>query len=189
MQLLMIVRCLNRARCCREGFFGRTGSVRSWTKVRPLMVRKVRLPSVPERAWIGESGLNVTLAIIRGNELFNKNCSLFLGLIDAMPSVFFFRGMELVHIGIIAHYQVFRRLWHVVSDGFDGVIVDEFAGPYIIAYGTVCRTLLIQREGVPQVERVAFISLYHPVLVEHLPKKIKSCHKLYIMVYYADSYI
>lgn len=122
-------------------------------------------------------------------DLFNKNCSLFLGLIDAMPAIFFFRGMELIHIGIIAHYQVFRRLWHVVSDGFDGVIVDEFAGSYIIPDGTVRRALLIQREGVPQVERVAFISLYHPVLIEHLPEKIKSCHKLYIMVYYADSYI
>ena len=108
---------------------------------------------------------------------FDVDGSLFLRLMNAMPAVFFKVCVELAHVGVIRHNLEFWRLGHIVSYGFDGVIVDELAGSYFIANGTVCRALLVQREGVPQVESVAFISLYHPVLVEHLPKKIKSSHK------------
>ena len=78
----------------------------------------------------------------------------------------------------------------MVSDRFDRVIIDEFAFTNIFANRRVDISLLLEGVGIPQVETVAFIPFDDAVLIQQFPKKIKRTHKkLYIMVYYADSYI
>ena len=113
-----------------------------------LLVRKIKSPIRPDILSI--PGINVTFAIIfKFLNLFHEDCSLFLGLMDAMPAVFFEIRMEFIHVVIVRHDLVFWRLGDIIAYGFDGVIVDEQTGSYFIADGTVCGTLLVQREGVP----------------------------------------
>ncbi len=81
--------------------------------------------------------------------LFDINGSFLFWLEDATPAVFFEIRVVLYDVVIVRQNLIFGRFGDIVAHCFDGVIVDEQAGSYFIADGTVGRTLLVQREGVP----------------------------------------
>ena len=121
--------------------------------------------------------------------LFNVNRFLLVREEGTFPSVVFGLCAVASVVLVRGNGLDFRLLGLVVTNSLYGMIVDELAFAYFVTDGSVYITLLLQGIFVPEAQTVALIPLYNTVTVKHKPKKIKRSHKLYISVYYADSYI
>ena len=105
------------------------------------------------------------------------------------PAVLFLGCVESLIVVVEGERLRLRLLGRVLTDGFHGIIIDEFSRPQFVADGTVYSPLLAERIHIPNPRQFCFVILrYAAVRTNQLPKKIKRSHKkffLLLRLYYA----